>query len=349
MSIIARKAGVGKATVSLALRNDPRLRPETRERIQEIARSMGYQANAVVSNLMAQLRAGRDPRYQSTLAILNAANTREGMSLSRTSKNFIKGVKEHSAGLGYGTDEFWLYEPNLCPERLRQILRTRNIRGAIIAGVTDHRKVPREFDPLWQDLACVVIGIRPESPELHFACNDHYSTARHAGLELKKLGYRRPGFVMDAVTEEITEYRFSAGLFSNKAFGDFSERVPWFEFSVDREAAFQVWLRTHKPDVLVTIHPEIRGWVKKAGLQCPKEIGLLHLDVSTDTEGWSGMDQNNEAVGALAVDIVIAQLHRNEAGLPAQPICMMTESRWISGTTLRDLTRSRKKAKESGK
>ncbi|MCX7869398.1 MAG: LacI family DNA-binding transcriptional regulator, partial [Terrimicrobiaceae bacterium] len=72
MSEIARAAGVGKATVSLALRDDPRLRPETRARIQRVARELGYQRNAVVANLMAQLRASRDPKFQATLALLNA-------------------------------------------------------------------------------------------------------------------------------------------------------------------------------------------------------------------------------------------------------------------------------------
>ena len=53
MQDIAKAAGVGKATVSLALRNDPRLRPQTCRRIQKIARQMGYRTNATIASLMA--------------------------------------------------------------------------------------------------------------------------------------------------------------------------------------------------------------------------------------------------------------------------------------------------------
>ena len=73
MQDIANAAGVGKATVSLALRDDPRLREETRRRIQKIALEMGYRANAVVANLMAQLRASKTPKFQATLGLINAS------------------------------------------------------------------------------------------------------------------------------------------------------------------------------------------------------------------------------------------------------------------------------------
>ena len=42
MADIARKAGVHVTTVSLALRNHPRLPASTRERIQALAKELGY-------------------------------------------------------------------------------------------------------------------------------------------------------------------------------------------------------------------------------------------------------------------------------------------------------------------
>ena len=43
---IAKEAGVSRAAVSMALRNHPRIPPETRERIQEIATRLGWLAAA---------------------------------------------------------------------------------------------------------------------------------------------------------------------------------------------------------------------------------------------------------------------------------------------------------------
>jgi len=335
MSAIAREAGVGKATVSLALRNDSRLRPETRERIQAVAHRMGYRANAVVSNLMAQLRASRNPKYQATIGILNASPARDGLEKNNTFRAWISGLRAHCAELGYGTDDFWLHEPGVGAERLKQILRARNIRGVVIAAVVEHRELPPEFDILWQDLACVVVGIRPERPALHFACNDQFSTALHTAWELDNLGYTRPGLVIEPAIEENIDHRFSAGFFAGRKKLDAKNHIPVLAFHPGARAGFASWIEKFHPDVIVCTHPEIREWIAELGLKCPQDIGLVHLDLTPELDGWSGMNQNNDVVGAFAMDLVIAQLHRNETGIPDRPKCMMIESQWVSGSTLR--------------
>ena len=335
MSAIAREAGVGKATVSLALRNDPRLRLETRQRIQAIADRMGYRANAVVSNLMAQLRASRNPKYQSTIGILNASPFRDSLQKNNTFRGWTSGLRDHCTELGYGTDEFWLYEPGVSPERLRQILLARNIRGVVIAAVMDQRQLPPEFDIVWQDLACVVVGVRPERPALHFACNDQFSTAMHTAWELEHLDYRRPGLVIDPGIDANIDHRFTAGFYAGRTLEDLKTRIPVFDFRPDGQSAFAHWMQKYEPDVIVCTHPEIPEWLAGLGLKCPQDVGLVHLDLTPELEGWSGMHQNNEVVGAFAADLVIGQLHRNEVGIPERPKCMMIESQWVHGSTLR--------------
>ncbi|NLD73780.1 MAG: LacI family transcriptional regulator [Chloroflexi bacterium] len=49
---IARAAGVSHSTVSRALRDSPLLRPETRERIQRLAREMGYSPDTIARSLV---------------------------------------------------------------------------------------------------------------------------------------------------------------------------------------------------------------------------------------------------------------------------------------------------------
>jgi len=345
MAEIARKAGVGKATVSLALRNDPRLRRETRERIQRIAEKMGYRANAVVSHLMAQLRSSRDPKYQATIGIVNASNSRDSIETNYTFRTWMGGLRSRCSELGYGTDEFWLHEPGVGPGRLREILAARNIRGVIIGAVLELRQLPPEFDILWHDLACVVVGIRPERPALHFACNDQFSTAMQTASELRKLGYQRPGLVIDHAIEENLDHRFSAGFYAGQAEEELQRRVPIFNFRTAERPAFQKWIEKFQPDVVVCTHPEIREWLESLGLQSPRDIGLVHLDLTPELVGWSGMNQNNDAVGAFAVDLVVGQLHRNECGIPEHPKCMMIESHWVPGTTLRDLSATRTPAR----
>lgn len=51
---IAAKAGVSQATVSRALRNSPLVNPETRERVQRIAREMNYRVDRSAAGLRSQ-------------------------------------------------------------------------------------------------------------------------------------------------------------------------------------------------------------------------------------------------------------------------------------------------------
>ena len=51
MEDIAQIAGVNRSTVSRALANSPRVKPDTRVRIQQIAREMGYLTNTVARSL----------------------------------------------------------------------------------------------------------------------------------------------------------------------------------------------------------------------------------------------------------------------------------------------------------
>ncbi len=347
MAAIAREAGVGKATVSLALRNDPRLRAETRQHIQKVAERMGYRANALVSHLMAQLRASRNPKYQATIGILNASPMRSALRSNFTFRAWLSGLQARSVELGYGTDELWLDEPGQSPSRLLQTLHARNIRGVVIAGVLGHREISPQFDLLWEELASVVVGIRPERPALHFACNDQYSTSFHTACEVARLGYTRPGLVIDPAIEANLDHRFSAGFFAGWHRPE--DRIPMHPYSPGGRGPFIRWMEQYTPDVIVCTHPEIREWIETSGRRIPRDIGLAHLDLTPELENWSGMNQNNDIVGAFAIDLVVGQLHRNETGIPDRPTCMMTEGQWIAGTTLRSQPTSQGKTKKSTK
>jgi hypothetical protein len=53
LSDLAKKSGLDISTISRALRDDPRVKPVTRERIQKLALEIGYQPNITARNLAA--------------------------------------------------------------------------------------------------------------------------------------------------------------------------------------------------------------------------------------------------------------------------------------------------------
>lgn len=335
MRDIAERAGVGKATVSLALRDDPRLRAETRQRIQKLAAEMGYRANATVASLMAQLRASRSPKYRATLGLVNASSDPRTLTGLHTFREWAEGCAQRAAQLGYALDHFWLHQPGVGPARLAEILESRNIRGLIVAALLDERALPPAFARVWENFACVVVGIRPAEPALHFASNDQYATALRAVQELARLGYERPGLVIHPKVDGIVERRFSAGFWAGQEALGAAGRVPVFPFDPADKAGFRAWVEAHEPDGILCLHPEIRGWLEQMGRRVPESVGIAHLDYSNaELTGWAGMQQNNNLVGAAAVDLVIGQLHRNEAGVPDFRKSILIESTWVPGGTM---------------
>jgi LacI family transcriptional regulator len=342
MHEIAERAGVGKATVSLALRDDPRLRPETRRRIQRLANKMGYRTNATVANLMAQLRASRTPKYQATLGLLNVSHDPRILSGLCTFREWVKGCNERAAQLGYGLDPFWLHEPGTSPSRLAKILESRNIRGLVVAALLDRGGLPEEFEVIWRRFACIVVGVHPAAPPLNFSSNDQYLTALHAIQRLWSRGYRRMGLVISPEVDAMVERRFSAGFWAGIDAIDGRERIPVFPYHMGREASFRAWFSQHRPDAILCLHHEVKKWVLDMGVKVPEEVGLAHLDRHDELSDWSGMHQNNTLIGAAAIDMLVGQLHRNEVGLPEFPKASFIQSAWIDGpTTLRRVSRAK--------
>ena len=157
---IAKKVGYSKNTVSLALRGDSQIPPPTRDRIRKTADAMGYQPNAVVSHLMAQLRASQSPRFQAKLALVNANRDQHAFRTHPTVPTYIEGCERRAARLGYSLDRFWLHDPTMRAETWIRVLQTRNIKGIILVGLMDQNRLPAHLRPVWETFPTVVTGVR---------------------------------------------------------------------------------------------------------------------------------------------------------------------------------------------
>ncbi len=334
--MLAQSAGVSKATVSLALRDSPRIRPEVRRRIQQLAAEAGYRPNALVANLLAQLRSSKTSTYQSTLGLLCVGKDQSMLQTVPTFRSWIAGCRARALEQGYGFDEFWAYEPGIPPDRLVQILDTRNIRGLAVIGFYESGgALAREFDPIWKRSATVALGNRPTSPAIHFVSNDQYVTVAEAVRHLTGLGYQRPGLCVEPRVDEIVENKFTSGFWVAQHRLPPEHRLPAFEHQPGKRERFAQWVRRHRPDVILTVHVEIREWLAALGYDVPGDIGLVHLDKTVDSEDWAGMQQNSELIGRSAMDMIIGQLHRNESGVPSFQKCMLINSIWSPGVTVR--------------
>ena len=335
MADLAQAAGVGKATVSLALRNDPRIRESTRRRIQALAKKMGYRANPMVALVMGQLRSSSNTKYRGSFALIGLQITKALAEQNHTFRSLLRGFENRATTLGYQVDPFWADDPLLQGNpKLPEVLQARGIQGVAFLGLPSKATLPSWADPIISQQVSVVLGTRPSSPPIHSCSNDQYATAFDAVRQLHALGKKRPGLVISSAIDAILSGRFSAAfLQSQTTTGEplhkIAERIWWFQPGA--QAPFLEWITRAKPESLLTTHLEIAPWLKNSKNPPP---ALAHLDWDPSMTGWAGMNQNNETVGANAVDLLSAHLMRGEHGLPPSAKVLQVESRWVDGDSL---------------
>lgn len=325
--------------MSFALRNDPRLRPETRARIKRLAARMGYTPDPVVAQLLARLRASKAPKYQATLALLNASPRRAVFDEVRTFGEWRDGARRRAAALGYMLDEFWLGDPGVSPARLARILSIRGIRAGMVGPLFNEGVLDPAHAPVWKTMACVVLGKAGLSPSLHGSRNDQFSTARMAVVEAARHGCLRPALVLSLAVDKNVGWRFSGGYHCGLSLCSGLRGAGVFDFDWTAPERFKRWLKGRNTDVLITAHAEVAEWVREAGIRVPAQIGLIHLDRNTAAGDWAGIDQNQTGVGAAAVDILVSLLHQNHTGPTTQPYCAVIPGRWREGGTLKSRRR----------
>lgn len=338
MSTVAAEAGVSKNTVSLALRGDPQIPAATRARIERIAQRLGYVRNPVVAELMSELQRGSRAGYRRTLALINANLDRAAFTRHPTVPAYVAGCRRRAAQHGYGLDEFWLHDPELYGERLHRILQARGIRGVLVVGLMKENRLPTRFASLWPHYPAVVTGVRTRGPTLSFCCADHHALVLEAVEQARRLGYRRPALVVDEHIDRLVDGRFSAGMATGQRVLPPEDRIEGF-FAVEAARSeprlFREWLERAQPDAILTLYARVRTWLEEAGWMVPRDIGLIQLERRPDTADWAGMEQHNDLVGEAAVDLLVAQLHRHEPGVPEFPRATLIGASWVDGATVR--------------
>ncbi|MDR1284269.1 MAG: LacI family DNA-binding transcriptional regulator [Opitutaceae bacterium] len=104
---IATQAKVHISTVSLALRNSPKLRPGMCDRIRKIADALGYTPDPGMAALVAYRKGVRAAPYQSTLAWLDNWPRHKGALKLRditTFDDYYLGASGRAARFGYRTE-----------------------------------------------------------------------------------------------------------------------------------------------------------------------------------------------------------------------------------------------------
>ncbi len=334
MSTIAAEVGVSKATVSLALRNSPEVSTAMKEKIRETADRLGYQLNPALGQLLSQIR-NRD-NYRATIALINAHRDKGSLKSHPTIPEYVEGIRNRADSLGYRIDYFWLNDPELKARRLKSIMLARGIKGALVVGLMNDCNLPEKLLPIAEALPMMVTGVRTRNPTIPYVCVDHHGLALQAVENALRLGYSRPGLVLDQTIDRLVEGRFSAGYLYGQMRLPVEDRLPpLYQKHIEEEdqVAFKKWMQKYQPDVIFTLYNDVSHWLEKLSIKVPQDVGLIQLEWRKSDPNWSGMRQHNDHTGEAAVDMLVGMIHRGETGLQAEPRALLIAPSWQRGKT----------------
>lgn len=192
---IASAAGVSHSTVSRALHNSDLIRPEVRQRIQQLAQEMGYTPNAVAQSLKGQ-----------------RTNT-VGLIIASISDPFagrvVRGVEE--VAQAHHTSLFLSLSHN-DPERELEIIETfhrRRVDGVISASAQMGGAYVERLAQIKMPTVLINQQAESEADRLHSVDADDYDGARQAVEHLLALGHRKIGYLGVGNRRQSNRRRFA--------------------------------------------------------------------------------------------------------------------------------------------
>jgi len=344
---IARKAGCHVTTVSLALRDCPRLPEATRKRIKALAKKMSYRPDPLMSALVAYRKGVMAKRNTPTLAYVTNWATRWGWKETTAHPDFYIGAQAKAQEIGYKLEHFWLGEPKMTQKRLGEILYSRGINGVLLGSHGRERGDVLDFD--WEKFSAVKIDYFPHRPSLHSVTNNQCDIVRLAMRKVIARGYRRIGLVMHRGWDYTVDHLWMAGYLCEQQVLRPRERIPahlypkpepmnaWLaegscELLVEGRS-FAQWFEKYRPEVILSKSSFVLPVMKRLGLRVPSDVALVDLFLECADGATAGVEQNHKTVGAVAVEILAGQLQHGKYGVPANPKTTYVGGTWHEGAS----------------
>jgi len=345
MQDVARAAGVHQTTVSLALRNDPRLPERTRRRLQQLAAELGYRPDPMLSALNVYRSSRHPAQAPVTMAFLVDFRDRRELAGSYPHRQFLEGARQQAEQIGYRLEVFYVghaTDAGAAAQRVQRILRARGVTGVILGAFSDELV---DFPLEWGHFSAVQIESRQAGLSLHTVSNHQFLITREAVRRLAARGYRRIGLVVGEREELHLQNAFSGGYYVGVAAApDLARFEPCLltRWTVGEIAGpIDAWVRAHGVEAIVSNWDVVPAALRTKGWRVPRDIVVASLDLAPGPGPNAGMRQNHAIVGARAVEQLALLMKTNQRGLVATPNLTLVEGEWVDGTDVPRRRRAR--------
>lgn len=331
MKDIAEAAGVSRMTVSYALRNAAKIPAGTKARIRALAEQMGYHPDPLIQRLSSHLAEARRSAFVGCIGYVTSDRVAGAWQhIPAYRRAFATGV-ERARQLGYRLEEFWVGAPGMTGGKLSRIMAHRGIQGVILAPVPGGVGAPA-LD--WKRFSVVAMGYSLARLKVHRAVNHQLNTGIEAIKQAENLGYERISLCVEQDQNKRVNHAWEQALLFHQSRIPASRRIrPHLPETLSADKVL-AWVKLAKPDCLLVHDLSICGWLRRAGYRVPEDVGVVLLDHDAELHReFAGMDQQHAQIGMACVEMVVAQIFRNERGLPEHPRTIMIDGTWTSGET----------------
>jgi DNA-binding LacI/PurR family transcriptional regulator len=324
IKLIAELLGLSQMTVSRALRDVQSVGREVREKVRETARSLGYQADARVSNVMSALRKSEVPQYREKLAFV-WTHSSAGQAGNSSLNEAREGARRRALELGYQLEDFPLSELNVSGRELSETLQSRGIRGVLIAPG------PRQLRLEWRRFCCVLVGSSSGTEGLTCIEHDPYFGCVLAIRRLKRVRYRRVGLVLSRATDLGTSHLIQSAFINFHQLGAEEARKLIFISDTYQPRQLNKWLEKAKPEILLTQFEDTFPRKEQLLAHAPRGTELAALNWSAQNPEIAGVNQHYAHIGETAVNVLLERLQQGSLfGLDPAATSIKIPGSWVA-------------------
>lgn len=325
---IAARAGVSNATVSLALRNHPRISSATREKVRRAADELGYRPDPQIAKLMHHLRLNRGPGFQSTIAALTTIP--ESLELDYL-RDIHQSAKARAESLGYAFMLMRVSPDEAEQPALQRILSSRGVEGLLVLPLQQPAIIEKWLK--WEQFATVTATYSVTSPEFHRVVPHQFGNALRICRELAGLGYRRIGLVQASNQDLAVHHGFSAAVTWQNLLGG-TEMVQPLLYQGQEPEEVEPWFKQERPDVIITSGAgDSRMIARQLGLEIPGPVGFAVMNWYGQAD-MAGIDEHPSEIGQAAADLLHSKIINGSFGIPKVPTLSMVSGRWVPGPSV---------------
>lgn len=336
---IALQAGCSRSAVSYALRNSPNISKDLRERVQKLAAQMGWRPDPNMAAQMAITRHTQLAKNAPRLAIIIQKSTAQ-LELESAPRMQLTGAIEYVRMKGFQAEVYNLGDSPLRAERLFGILQARGIQGVIFIA-TLCPSLPEEYLHIGKNFACVVVGT-PETTLPYHCVNNDIVFAGRLGLQTLRIkGYRKIGVILPRGVDVPLGHAYTAGFAAGYSHFPDQERSPILYVGSNESCIVakdfpevKEWVSQVQPNAILTTDTKavatLKGSFEKK-LPPGWNFDLFSADLSPGQPVLGGVELRQKKLGEVAVDVVVAQIHRGSIGIPDTPRAICVRPLWVDG------------------